>query len=354
MFAPLLSLLVVSVTAGDSVPRLTVALDSARHEVVLVAGPFHLARPADPASPAHEHGHGHHGGHHRAVVLPFTWPTDQWCRGFAIELYDGAGRPVSRTLIHHLNVVNLERRQLVHPAFERLLAAGRETEDVRLPAGVAVPLARGDRMALLLAWPAEAPDAPDEVHLRLRLPWVSPRRVPAPVAVIPLLIDIGFEPDGSDAYDVPPGRSERTLDFTLPVSGRLLGLGGHLHDHGRWIRLEDVDAGRVIAELRPRVEQGHVVGMPRKLYGARGDGVRLHAGRHYRATAVYESGEPAVVPDGAMAVLGGIFAPDDFRTLPSARAEDADLARDAAALGLGLELAEGREADTPRATAAAR
>jgi hypothetical protein len=347
MLASLLSLLLTPLTPGDSMPHLDVRVDSARHEVVVEAGPFHLARAAAPAG--HEHMHGHHE-HHGLIVLPFAWPSDQWCRGFAIELADGSGRPLPRTLIHHLNVVNLERRQLIHPAFERLLAAGRETEDVRLPQGIAVPLARGDRLALLLAWPPDLADPPDEVHLRLRLASVSPRRAPAPLGVIPLLMDIGFEPGGSDAYDIPPGRSTRTLEFSLPVSGRLLGVGGHLHNHGELIRLEDVESGRVIAELRPRLEGDHVVGMPRKLFGVRGDGVRLRVGRRYRATAVYDNPEPSVLADGAMAVLGGIFAPDDPRDLPRARVGDADLARDAASLGLTLHLAKTDAADSSEAT----
>jgi hypothetical protein len=342
MIAPLLSLLALSLAPGDSIPHLAVRVDSARHEVVLEAGPFHLARAAAHAA----HDRVHHGEQHQQIVLPFEWPIDQWCHGFAIELTDGAGRPLPRMLIHHLNVVNFERRQLIHPAFERLLAAGRETDDVRLPGGIAVPLARGDRLALLLAWPAGVADAPDEVHLRLRLPWVSPRRAPAPLAVIPLLIDIGYEAGASDAYDVPPGRSTRTLEFTLPVSGRLLGIGGHLHDHGELIRLEEVESGRVIVELRPHLRDGHVTGMPRKLFGARGDGVKLRAGRHYRATAVYEHGEPGLLRDGAMAVLGGIFAPDDPRALPRARGQDDDLAQDAASLGVALHLAERTPADS--------
>lgn len=107
----LLSLLMAQSTTD---PGVSVRVDSSRHEVLVVAGPFRLSGGT---------GHHDHSGH-AAVLLPFRWPVGGWLRGVAIEVSDSQGRPLSRRLLHHLNVVNLERRQLVQPAYERLLAVG--------------------------------------------------------------------------------------------------------------------------------------------------------------------------------------------------------------------------------------
>jgi hypothetical protein len=323
--------LIAAALALDST-GIAVQVDSARREVVIRLGPVHLAPPGPPGSEGH-HGmhHGAPAGSHAPVLYPFRWPVSGWCRGFSITLGDSAGRPLPRTLLHHLNVVNFERRQLVHPAYERLLAAGRETEDVRLPSGIAVPLAEGDRLGLLVMFGASEPGAPGVAYATLRLPWAAARQSPRPLAVVPLLMDVGFRAAKTDAFDIPPGRSERSVEFTLPVSGRLLGLGGHLHDYGVALRLEEAATGRVMAELRPRTEGGRVTAMPRKLYGVSGEGLRLRAGRRYRAVAVYESDRAETIPDGAMGVLGGIFAPDGGE-LPRSVAGDAALAEDAAGL----------------------
>jgi hypothetical protein len=311
---------------------IAVQIDSAHHEVVITLGPVRLAPPeAHGGESHHEMHHGGPAGPHAPVLYPFHWPVSGWCRGFSIALADSAGRPLPRTLLHHLNVVNFERRQLVHPAYERLLAAGRETEDVRLPSGIAVPLDEGDRLGLLVMFGASEAGAPRLVYATLRLPWTPARRSPRPLAVVPLLMDVGFRAAKTDAFDIPPGRSERSFEFTLPVSGRLLGLGGHLHDYGVALRLEEAATGRVVAELRPRTDGRRVTAMPRKLYGVSGDGLRLRAGRRYRAVAVYESDRAETIPDGAMGVLGGIFAPDGGE-LPKSVAGDAALAEDAAGL----------------------
>ena len=109
MFAPLLSL---AVLLSPDVPPLTVRVDSTRHEVILTLGPFHLA-----ASPAGEGHVGMHHGGHGIPLLRFAWPAGGWARGFRIEIHDGDGRPLSRRLLHHVNLLHLERRQLLEPVF---------------------------------------------------------------------------------------------------------------------------------------------------------------------------------------------------------------------------------------------
>ena len=75
---------------------------------------------------------------------------------------------------------------------------------------------------------------------------------------------------------MPPGRSEKAYEFILPVGGRLLGVGGHLHDYGVRVRLEDVETGKVLTEVdATRDSAGKVSKVSRQLFGVTGDGLKL-------------------------------------------------------------------------------
>jgi hypothetical protein len=326
-----LALALVGSLIGDPQAGVTVAVDSSRKEVVIEAGPFDV--------PSAHHAGGH--GEHHPKLLGFRWPVDGWARGFALEIHGPGGRPLERKLLHHLNLVNFERRQLVHPAFERLVALGSETDDVSLPGGVGVPIERSSRMALLVAWGNDGHESLSGVSVRLRIKWLPPRTSPAPTPVLIWMADADFTAGTTDAYDLPAGPSERTFEFALPESGRLLAVGGHLHDYGTLLRLEEAETGRTVLDLVPRVDAaGRLLGMPRALPGVTGDGIKLHAGRCYRLVARYDNRAGRPLENGAMAVMAGIFAPDRLERW-SIAAGGADLAADAAGLlrldGRGLE-----------------
>ena len=63
---------------------------------------------------------------------------------------------------------------------------------------------------------------------------------------MPIYMDVNLTVGGSNTFDVPPGKSTKSFEFTLPVGGRLLGVGGHMHDYGVRVRLEDAETGKVI------------------------------------------------------------------------------------------------------------
>jgi hypothetical protein len=104
--------------------------------------------------------------------------------------------------------------------------------------------------------------------------------------------------------------------FTMEVSGRLLAAGGHLHDFGKELRLEDVATGKVLARVNAqRTPTGEVTGVSHAIYGIFGRGPHLIAGRQYRLVAVYQ-GSPTDSIRGAMGLMGGIFAPDNYTKWP--------------------------------------
>ena len=120
---------------------LTVRVDSARHEVVLTAGPFDLPSMA---------GHGHDPSMMSEYTQRFEWPVEAMGRGFTLELRDANGQKVSQRVLHHLQIANNSRRQLLLPLREKVMAIGRETRNIMLPNTIGMPLARGDRKSTRL------------------------------------------------------------------------------------------------------------------------------------------------------------------------------------------------------------
>jgi hypothetical protein len=307
-----------------------VTLDSARHVVVLRAGPF-IAEPAE---------HGEHHEHMSHAEMPdrddpvqrFEWPCDAWLRGFALRLEDAQGRQLPLRWIHHLKVVNFARRQLVYPIAERLIAVSRESRDVKLPVTVGIPVRAGDELGVYVMWDAPA-DAPSrEVFIQIELQWTPTNLLPRPVSALPFQVDVRFGVS-RNTFPVPPGRHEWAYEFELPVSGHLLLAGGHLHDYGESVRLEDVATGRRLLYIASRRDSsGHLLGMPRKLLALWGEGLRLVAGRRYRIVAVYENPTADTIP-GAMGIIGGLFAPDDLRRWPRIDPLNADYRLDLELLG---------------------
>jgi hypothetical protein len=229
-----------------------------------------------------------------------------------------------------MSMMNFDRRELVYPIVERLLGAGRETEDIVFPRTVGIPLTAGHRLGLYIMWDNQTGAEVPAAYLRLSLPWISPRQVPKPVVALPFLVDVNFNFGGGNSYAVPPGRSTRTYEFSVPLAGRLLAAGGHLHDHGVTLRIEDTRSGKTVVRIRSKRDaSGRVVGMSRRLFGTHGRGPRLRPDRTYRLVVEYDNPTGAPLPH-VMGSIAGLFVPDDLRRLPALDPDDAAYRADAA------------------------
>ena len=326
MLAAPLFLLALSQAPTDPVRRIEVVVHPARHEVVLTAGPF------DVGTGGHAAGVADHG--HELPLQHFRWPVTGWLRGFRVEVIDGAGRPLPRAFLHHFNLVNFARRQLLYPAAERILAAGQETETVMLPKGVGIPVAAGMPMATILAWHNQTGTVVPGVRLRLILTYSPAELLPRPIAVFPVYFDV-VDPVGQDvSFDLPPGPSEYSADFSFPISGRVLGFGGHLHRYGLDVALTDLDAGDAAPLVRLAARQradGEVASMERRVLWS-GEGTPLRRGHRYRLTGRYLNPTDRVIPFGGMVHLIALVAPDRPSGWPAVDQADPDFQRDLARL----------------------
>jgi hypothetical protein len=315
--------------AGHPEAAVRVEVDSAHHEIVIHAGPWDLPNmpPMDDMSMMDM-------DEHDMPVMHFSWPVEGWFRGFKLSLTDADGKPVSRRVMHHLIVINYSRRQLIYHAVERLFGAGTETEDASLPASVGIPITPGSDIGFYVMWHNQTGEDLRGVELTMRLQYLPRNQNPRPLDVLPLYMDANLTVGEGNEFDVPPGTSHKSFEFAMPISGRLLGFGGHLHDYGVKVTLEDVTGKprRIAQVVATRDPEGHVLKVSRSLPGVRGAGVRMVAGRRYRVTGYYDNPTGKLLKDGAMAHMSGIFTPDDYSQWPKLDQNDSILQRDMASL----------------------
>jgi hypothetical protein len=321
--------LVAAPPRADTV-ALRVEIDSSRREVVVTVGPLRIAHMPKGM----DHGQMHQMEGTTSPLLRFVWPIEAWFRGFELEVTDAGGKLLDPRLVHHMNVMNFDRRQLLYPAVERMVAAGSETGTVIVPKSIGMPMQPGYRLGMYVAWNNTGDADIEDAYLRVRLKWSPKNLSPRPLDVLPLYMDVSFLEIGeTDSYDLPPGHSTKSYDFTLPVGGRMLAVGGHMHDYGTFVQLEDATTGKVIVRLVAKKDaEGRLLKMPTKYFGITGDGIRLREGRRYRVRADYDNPESGTIPDGAMGLMAAAFVPDDYSKWPVLDPHDPNILKDVAAL----------------------
>ena len=311
---------------------LQVRVDSARHTVVLRAGSYDLS-PGMADMPGMPMGMMQMD---MSSLLRFTWPVTGWVRGVRLRISDKSGKLLSRRLVHHINVINFGRRQLFYAVPERMLALGEETEDIRVPATVGIPVSAGMPMAVIVAWHNHTPTAIKGVSVELTVEYSPTNMVPRPVSVLPVYLDV-MNPVGRDVdFDLPAGPGKWIRDFKLPIGGRIIGVGGHEHDYGTGLILQDVtdsarkhDVVRVATRLNAK---GQLLSIERLLPGITGDGIRLQEGHTYRLIGSYNNPTGAAIDKGAMIHMALLYVPDRADQWPKLDPADADWQKDMARL----------------------
>ncbi|MBK5189777.1 MAG: hypothetical protein JJD97_16155 [Gemmatimonadaceae bacterium] len=149
-------------------------------------------------------------------------------------------------------------------------------------------------------------------------------------------MDVNNVIGGTTAFDVPPGPTVRSAVFVMPIGGRLLGIGGHMHDYGVALRLEDAQNGKVLGRLRANREaDGRIRGVSRFNYGFHEEALHLEGGHRYRIVAEYDNPTGRTLAHGGMGSIAGAFAPDDISEWPALNRIDPDVQRDEASLARG-------------------
>ncbi|HUO52143.1 MAG TPA: hypothetical protein VMT93_06480 [Gemmatimonadaceae bacterium] len=300
----------------------SVVVDSANRRVVITAGPFDLAEAKPMPGMAHDMMHMT-----MSPMMRFEWPVDGWLNGVNVKITTGGGDTVPIRILHHMPMFNFDRRSLVHTMVERLFSWGQDTKEITLPAGVATPLPKGDHLGFVVAWHNDTGQPLHDAYLHIYLTYLAPQKVKA--AVIPWYVDVWNVYGGQNDFDLPPGPSTQRFYFQVPVAGRIIAMGGHMHDYGQWVALIDSATGKTLVKLRTdENKQGHITETGRFVFGFNDDALPIKAHHTYIAESHYDNISGKAIPQGGMGLLAGVFEPADLALLPKLDLTDPNTVKD--------------------------
>lgn len=333
-------------------PRLIVVLAALRLAVASYASsavPTHLPRPATPG------GAGGHAGDgaidwsrlERATItasakreelllelpaldLPAgtvveqpasagVFPVSGFIYALHAEIMDENGHRLPNELLHHMNVMDPTERELFLPIARRILASGMETGEIRFPWLLFGTRVRAGQRILANAM-VHNPGSVGyrAVRVRLVLSYVPERRPWPFFSVLPWQLDVAF-PVGDKSFDLPPGRSERSYEGSPAVEGKLIVIGGHMHEYGRTIEFWDATTGKLLWHGEPApAPPGRPSAVPvSALYSLSSLGLRITPTHRYRVRVIYENPTTHAIVGGGMGVVGGLFMPDRKAVWPT-------------------------------------
>lgn len=269
-----------------------VELDEDVREIDVVIGPLDLADGM---------------AHLRLPIQMATLPVDGWMHGFEAVMRDAEGNELPSELLHHVNLISPDRRDLFTDMSLRVMAAGRETQEQKLPRLVGYPISAGDRLLVNSMFANTTGEDHPEAYLHVKLFYSAEGDgLFQPRDVYPFYLDV-MGPIGVKDFPVPAGGSTAVYWEGSPaVEGRILGIGGHLHNYATELRLEDMTTGTVIWNAAPELdEQGAVTGVPTgNLWWHLG--TKIYPDHVYRIYVEYDNPTGAALPDGGMGAIGGV------------------------------------------------
>ncbi len=284
---------------------------------VLTMGPVDLEAMA----------HGHGGSHEEIGVFPpirsVHFPRDAYLSGFSYEVVDHAGQVLPTAIVHHLNFITPDKRELFLPISQRLLAMGKETGSQSLPGWLlGVPVEAGSELVVSPMLHNPTGQAHQGVHVRVRLEYTEAGGAFPFLKVYPFQLDVAF-PAGDKSVDLPPGSSAFSWEGSPVLAGRIMAIGSHLHELATSIRLEDVTTGALVWEGLPilgpdgETVEGVTIG---NLY--RRFGVKIDPDHRYRVTVEYHNPGTETITAGGMGVVAGVFLPAGGAHWPEADVAD--------------------------------
>jgi len=276
------------------------------HTIVVRIGPMNL--------PAHTS----HMKMPQPPDLEWQIPIDGWLLGYSPKLVDANGNVVPGRVLHHTAFWNQNRADFLCPnKEEHIFGAGGELTNWAEVPGYGYHVQMGDtiRVETMVHNPTDT--SHDKVYLEVTIPYRQAADNPNPKSVYPTWMDV--KSCGNSGYDLPAGNSEQTGTVAVKYAGVLLGVGGHMHDYGKELVLEDVTRKETVATLDAKVdEHGELISMPTVLFIDRG-GYKFAAGDVLKISATYDNTTGKLLRDGAMGIVVGYFVPVDDSVMAALR-----------------------------------
>jgi hypothetical protein len=280
----------------DHAATMQVANDTAAHVLTVKVGPLNL-----PA-------HASHMDVAQAMPQTLEVPVEGWFTAYHPRLVDAGGHVLPGRMLHHVAFWNTGRPDFLCPnKLEHIFGAGGEMNDWPALPGIGYRVHPGDRIRVDTMFHNPTGESYPQAYLEVRIEY-APAGTASLRSVYPTWFDV--KECGNSGYDLAAGDSTTTGKFTLGFNGRLLGVGGHLHDYGRSVELVDKSSGQVIADLPAKLDDhGHILSMPIKTFAEQG-GLPLEKGNVLEVSAKYLNPTPKTIPEGAMGIAVGYFLPE--------------------------------------------
>ena len=284
-------------------------LDMASHTITLREGPMNLPANTD------------HMKTPQPPDLIWTVPIEGWLLAYHPKLVDAGGNAVPGTMLHHTAFWNENRADFLCPnKEEHIFGAGSEMTDWAEVPGYGYRVQKGDRIRIETMVYNPTPTSYEKVYLEVAIPFqdasaganATPRK-----NVYPAWMDVTS--CGDSGYDLPAGKSEKSGSVTVKYDGVLLGVGGHLHDYGKQVVLQDASRQETVAALDAKSDgQGHLESVPVELFLQQG-GYKFAAGDVLKISATYDNPTGKLLRDGAMGIAVGYFVPSDDAEMAALR-----------------------------------
>src|SRR6266446_3889119 len=285
-------------------------VDSNAHSVTLRMGPMNLPANTD------------HMNMPQPPDLIWAVPFEGWLLGYHPRLADSNGNTIPGTTLHHTAFWNENRADFLCPnKEEHIFGAGSEMTDWAEVPGYGYRVMKGNRIRIETMMYNPTDTSYDKAYLEVVIPFqetpgdasaAAPRK-----NVYPAWMDVTS--CGNSGYNLPSGKSEKTGTVTVKYDGVLIAVGGHLHDYGKQIVLQDVSRKETVATLDAKADaQGHLESVPVKLFVQDG-GYKFAAGDVLKISATYDNPTGKLLHAGAMGIAVGYFVATDDTKMAALR-----------------------------------
>lgn len=252
------------------------------------------------------------------IALPtaaLTFPVSGWLNGYDFEVVDSAGAKVPSD-IAVVNVYSIGERELFSPLALRLAAIASGAPDATLPRLVGYRAFRGDTVLVTTRLHPSATQAYRRVRARIRFPYVSAAAFIGALRIQPFAMEV-LPPGDTHTFDLPEGPSSQYWEGQPAVSGHILGFGVHVARWATSLTLEDRTSHDVLwhTSFAPAAD-GSVPALPAVRFVTR-LGLGLRRDHVYRLTVAYDNKSGALIRDGGVGTLAGVFMPGRGQKWPA-------------------------------------
>jgi hypothetical protein len=220
-------------------------------------GPFSI--PAARGTGQSHHDMGMTGNQFRfAIQKPCS---NCYITDLQADLVDGTGRQLgynSGPMLHHMVLASWTWPRTDATCWlgipfplglmfgQRFFASGDERTDIRFPAGTGYKVEAMDTWNLIYDL-ANMSTTPQSVYIKMHYEWV-PATTPGMTTLEPIWMDLAQ--CGFSEIARPAGQSQASWSWTVNRPGKIIGIGGHIHDGGTNIVIRNDTTGQVICDSR--------------------------------------------------------------------------------------------------------